>query len=431
MVETSLPRGSSGRQDNADAPRTKKELSVQMPVASAEMYRGILGDITLAAAPTTEADPVGILASLLAAAGVLAGQSPHVRIGNTRHPLLVYPLLFGRTGSGRKGEATDTAETFLRSYRAESPELFASGLSTGEGLIERIRDTKDQNDAGGTEDKRLLLTETEFSAVMARGKRDNNTLLTVIRQAWEGRALSVLNRSTYRASTSHVGIIGHIAPREFRTRLAESEMAGGTYNRFLPFFVERPHRIPLPEALDEESTASLSRKLEQSVLAASDCRLIQLDREATRLWCDELYDEFTGLDEDEAAWTQFTERAAPYARRISALFAALDGRALVDVKDLAAAAALVRYSIASARYVLDGQARDPRLDRIRRAVDAAGDAGLSRTEISGLFSRNIDKTVLDALLDALTEEGSYGAYEAASSGGRPATRYRRTNEGSK
>ena len=49
---------------------SEKRVSVPPPVADPAMYQGILGDITVAAAPTTEADPAGIHASLLAGAGV-------------------------------------------------------------------------------------------------------------------------------------------------------------------------------------------------------------------------------------------------------------------------------------------------------------------------------------------------------------------------
>jgi hypothetical protein len=37
---------------------------------------------------------------------------------------------------------------------------------------------------------------------------------------------------------------------------------------------------------------------------------------------------------------------------------------------------MVRYSIGSAVFVLDKQMRDPRLDRIRRAIDTAGPEGI-------------------------------------------------------
>ena len=43
---------------------------------------------------------------------------------------------------------------------------------------------------------------------------------------------------------------------------------------------------------------------------------------------------------------EFTTRAAPYCLRIAGLYAVLDGRDMMSKDDLAAAAALVRYSLA-------------------------------------------------------------------------------------
>ncbi len=406
---------------------TKKEERTKRtgpPVPSPDpaMYAGILGEIAVRAAPSTEADPVGIYASLLAGTSVLVGSDPHVQVGNTRHPLLVWLLLMGRTGSGRKGEATGTAEIFLRTARdMDMAELTVSGLSSGEGLIERIAD-------GETDDKRLLVIETEFTSVMARSRREGSTLGAVQRQAWEGRALAVLNRKKdkkpLRACSSHIGIIGHITPREFRMSIAEADLAGGTYNRYLPLFVERTRLLPIPEGVLDDDRVGLGARLADAIGNAEAVRRIQLGREAAELWTGELYPEMTGADDEDHAEAEFTRRAAPYCLRIGGLLAALDGRQLIGKDDLTAAAALVRYSIASARYVLDGQARDPRLERIRRAVDAAGDAGLNRSAISALFSRSLTKEVLGELLAQLTADGEYEEARMATKG-RPAETFRR------
>src|SRR5512135_2668205 len=158
-------------------------------------------------------------------AGAAIGPDTYVQIGNTRHPLFVWWLLFGNTGSGRKGEATNTGRTFFRISYPAAGDFMVTGLSPGEGLIERIRDVQDEEDSGGTEDKRLLVIEPEFAQVMARAKREGSTLAAVLRQAWDGGALSVLNRAHLKASGSHVAIIGHITPLEFRIKLAEADMA--------------------------------------------------------------------------------------------------------------------------------------------------------------------------------------------------------------
>jgi hypothetical protein len=389
-----------------------------VPVAPALVYAGILGEIARTAEPTTEADPVGIHASLLAGTGVLIGPGPHVRIGNLSHPLLVWPLLMGRTGSGRKGEATSIAEMFLEQSSAGCRELMTGGLSSGEGLIEQIRDE-------ARDDKRLLVIEPEFTAVMARSRREGSTLAAVQRQAWEGRALSVLNRKQLRASASHVAVIGHVAPREFRLRLAETDMAGGTYNRYLPVYVERAKLLPVPQPLHEQVISAYAAKLGAAIESAASIGCIQLGREATDLWAGDLYPEFTGADDDDdRAYSEFTRRAAPYCLRIAGLYAALDGRALIGKDDLAAAGALVRYSLASARYVLGSLHRDPRMDRLTRAVTEAGQAGLTRTQISALFGRNLPSAALDELLAELVASGGYEVIETPT-GGRAATVYRR------
>lgn len=397
------------------------------PVVDRSMYHGLLGEIVHAANPSTEADPVGVLASLVGHVGVVIGPDVYVQIGNTRHPLLIWPLLFGRTGSGRKGEAGETASVFLQEGAATYLDIAVTGLSSGEGLIERIRDPDPDNDKdqGGTADKRLAVTEPEFASVMARAKREGSTLGYVLREAWTGKPLSVLNRRALHASTSHIGIVGHITPKEFRLRLADADMAGGTFNRFLPIYVERSKKLPIPAGVSEATIKKLGGQLGNAVTRAKHLGAIDLDQEASSLWVGELYDEFTEADDEDAAWTEFARRGAPYCRRIAALYAALDGRTAAGKADLAAAAALVRYAIDTAKYVLDGRRRDPRADRIVRALDGAGTTGLTRAEISALFSRNLSAEILTELLGALTESGRYEVFKRPTAG-RPAEVFRRT-----
>ncbi|ONI85691.1 hypothetical protein ALI22I_28420 [Saccharothrix sp. ALI-22-I] len=405
----------------------RTELPPAPPAVDPVVYRGVLGELVSAADPTTEADPVGVLVSLMANVSALIGAGPHVQISNARHPLIVWPLLFGRTGAGRKGDATDTADRLTLAAVPEAAHLFVSGLSSGEGLIERIRDPRDENDPGGTEDKRLRILEAEFGSVMARAKREGNTIGAVAREGWSGRPLAVMNRLALRASSSHIAIIGHITPQEFRLRMAATEMAGGTFNRFLPVYVERSKRIPRPEGIAPELLSELGARLREAIERASRHRKVGLDddTDASRLWDDELYEELGCADDEDGAWTEFARRALPYCRRIAALYAVLDDRSHVDVGDLQAAAGLVRYSIGTAKYVLDRTLCNPRVDTLRRALDGAGQTGLSRAEVSGLFGRNLAKQVLDELLHEVMATGEYVEFRHSGVRGRPSIRYRR------
>ena len=199
----------------------------------------------------------------------------------------------------------------------------------------------------------------------------------------------MMNRKQLRASASHIAIIGHVAPREFRMRLADAELAGGTYNRYLPVYVERGKLLAVPEPVAEPVLAGLAARLSDAIGEAAKITCIQLGRAAISLWTDEVYPEFADLDDgDDLAWSEFTRRAAPTASASPGCSAALDGRALIGKDDLIAASAQIRYSIASARYVLNGVRRDPREDRLvlcdrRRRADRSYQQG-----ISGLFSRS-------------------------------------------
>ena len=369
---------------------------------------------------------MGILGSLLTMAGVAVGRNPHVRIGNDRHPLLIWSLLLGRTGSGRKGGATSTAELFARAALGEDYDKWVtSGLSSGEGLIERLRDGDGDKDKG-VEDKRLIVVETEFGTVMARAARDGSTLAEVCRQAWNGERLSVLNRRRYTASWSLVAVVGHAAPKDFRRRLAAADLAAGTYNRYLPLYVERSKRLPIPEGADPKVVADLGDKLRRAVSEARRKTRVQLDGEAEALWRGELYDEFTEADDEELAWAEFTRRAAPYCLRIAGLYAVLDGRGLISKADLTAAAraraVLGRIGPVRARRPAPRSAHGPSHPRDHRRWRDGADAHRG----SALFGRHVSGEALGELLRQLTDGDGYEVIEVQS-GGRPAKKYRRRN----
>jgi hypothetical protein len=94
-----------------------------------------------------------VLTSLLCVAGVHLGQGPNVRAGDDVHPLLVWPLIVGRTNSGRKGSGWSSAKRLLT---ASDPTFtttnMRSGLTSGEGLAAMFTD--DPADQAATDDEK-------------------------------------------------------------------------------------------------------------------------------------------------------------------------------------------------------------------------------------------------------------------------------------
>lgn len=392
-----------------------------------------LGTVVDAVAEWTEGDPVNVLASLLCVAGVHLGQGPHVRAGDDVHPLLVWPLIVGRTNSGRKGAGWSSAK---RIATTTAPDFMTtnlrSGLTSGEGLAAMFTDDpteKPANDddtgdvtrarrAGGRlppGDRRLLVFEAEWAGVMARMKREGNSLSATLRGAWEGGDLSTLTVTSRIAPTSHIGILAHITPEEFRAKVSASDLAGGTYNRFLPVMVSRSQFLPggqgAPDLIVKGLGADMAERLESGGKLGS----LGFTPAGTELWR-KLYVEFGSDHGDTPQVEQFISRAAPNCLRIAAIHAALDQANAIDAHHLVAAAALVRYSIASARTALTNASDAGKLIGY---LTAAGAEGRTRDQIrSECFHRNKTVAEVQPMLDQLVASDQVVVTKRPPAGGK-------------
>jgi hypothetical protein len=411
---------------SAEVARARAEL----PPLDPAVFDCYLGTLVDQLAHSTEGDPIGILASLICAAGVHLGQRPHIRAGDDPHPLLVWPLIIGRTGGGRKGASWSTPKRLLAATDAEfTTRNIKSGLTSGEGLAAVFADNDpDEDEAlasrgkkpGGASllppgDLRLLVFEPEWAGVMSRMKREGNALSATLRQAWEGGDLSTLNVTARIAPSSHVGLLAHITPDEFRAKVSTSDLAGGTYNRFLPIAVARSKFLPLAGGAAPELVAELGSALAHRLRKGAQAGAIGFTDEGALLWRT-LYVEF-GIDHgDNGPVEQFLSRTAPNCLRIAAIHAVLDGADLIDVRHLTAAAALVRYSIASARSIFAG---DPTLTKLAAWIGEAGHQGRTREEIrSDFFKRNKNAEQVTALLGQLVDSGQITSTKRAAAGGK-------------
>ncbi len=86
-----------------------------------------------------------------------------------------------------------------------------------------------------------------------------------------------------------------------------------------------------------------------------------------------------------------TQRASPYVLRLSCLYALLDCSKTVRREHLAAALALWKYAEDSARYIFGERTGDRLADDSLTALREAAGGGLTRTDISNLFGRNMSR----------------------------------------
>ncbi|MEV4183096.1 hypothetical protein AB0J28_16860 [Streptosporangium canum] len=386
------------------------------PTPDSDVFCGYIGEVVRDLDPTTEADPVSVLATLLTASGVMMGRNPHVQIGDDRHPALIWSMIIGKTNSGRKGASKGTA---MRIITAADPEFAGapfqiSGLSSGEGLIEDVKD----DDEDPHKDKRRLVMEMEFSSTMARSAREGNSLPAVLRLAWDSENLSVLTKKKLTATNAHIGLVAHIPPREFRLRLSDREMAGGTYNRFMPFYSHRNILLPLPTGARSDLVLSHGQELRKRIDKARTYSLIGMSAAAEKLWREEYYEELSS-DGEDGPLAEFTARGAAYCRRLAMVYALLDNSPVIEEHHLRAGYCLVNYSHASASYVLGTSTGNPDLDKLAAAVRNAGAAGLRKTDVTKLFSHFNRSQRADLIKDLMEFPGF--EQEEVKTAGRPAT----------
>jgi len=400
------------------------------PECSEAAFSGLAGDVARVIEPHSESDPIAILVQTLVAFGSLVGRGPHFRVEADEHPARLYAALVGDSARGRKGTAWGQVRRLFLSVDESFTDRIESGLSSGEGLIDRLRDddedNDEDNDAERPRDGRLLVVETELASTLKVIERQGNTLSPVLRQAWDGTTLSTLTRnSRLRASGTNVSIIGHITTEELRRRLDETEAANGFGNRFLWICVRRSKLLPEGGAVPQPELNRLSSRLNSSYRSALRRGELVRDNEARSLWKDVYGDLSKGHPGLVGA---LTTRAEAYVTRLSVAYALLDEAEAIGERHLTAALALWDYAQASVTFVFGDSTGNADADATLRALRATPE-GLTRTEISSLFGRNLSTARIDRALRTLFEQ-ERAHFTTEPTGGRPSERwfYGRTKE---
>jgi hypothetical protein len=380
---------------------------------------GLAGEVVEAVAPHTESDRVAVLIQYLIMCGNAIGRGPYHRVEGDRHHLNFFGLLVGATAKARKGTSLGRVRQILEPAASDwLHQRVVSGLSSGEGLIWRVRDElkgpvktgKGENVKyietvidPGVDDKRLLVIEAEFARTMMVIRRDGNTLSPVVRDAWDRGTLAILTKANpAQATGAHISIIGHITTDELRRNLDSTALTNGFANRFLFACVRRTNLLPFGGKLDPQVVLELAARTHQAIEAATQQQHIDFDEAAAALWAQG----YAQLSEDQPGlFGAVTARAEPQTMRLATLYAVLDGSPAIALPHLQAALALWRYCLDSARYIFGDALGDVLADEILRLLRSCAPAGMSRTEISNAFGRNRSGENIGSALALLLRHG--------------------------
>lgn len=389
------------------------------------VYYGLAGRVTRAILPYTEADPLALLISFLAAFGNAAGTEPHYLNGADRHSARLFAVLVGRTAKARKGSSWSPIRWLFARADQRWAALIKGGLSSGEGLIAAVRDRVEKDETTrdgeprtvvvdeGVEDKRLLVVEPEFGRALTVMLRQGNTLSYVIRDAWDTGDLRVMTKQALTATGAHISLVGHVTLEELRRELTDVAMTNGFANRLLLLVVRRSKDLPNPEPFDGVAVQELAAELAARLMQAQVIGRMRRDVEANELWC-ELYADLAR--ERDGLAGALLARAEAHVLRLSLVYALLDASAVITLAHLGAAVELWNYCERSLLYVFGDRTGDPVADTILAALRQNGP--MTRTQIRDLFGRHEHGERIDhALATLLTSGGARSAQRQT--GGRP------------
>jgi hypothetical protein len=369
-------------------------------------FHGPAGDFVRIIEPHTEADPTAMLVQLLVAFGNVIGHNAHFVAEGDRYFLNEFAVLVGRTSKGRKGtswgrvrQLVEPVDTFW------ATECINSGLSSGEGLINLVRDpagdpASDKADPGAA-DKRLLCYEPEFASVLKRADQQGNTLTAVLRMAFDAGDLRTLTRhSPLKATGAHVSFVGHCTIEELQRYLSATESANGFGNRILWACVRRSKVLPEGGALDPAALVPIEERLRKAVEFGRRAEAMARDGRAREVW----HAVYESLSEGKPGMAgALLGRAEAHVMRLACLYALLDLSRVIRAEHLSAALALWEYVERSVKFIFGDSLGDPVADELLRLLQGAGPAGVTRTEMLHYFGRHRSADRIGRALGLLLE----------------------------
>lgn len=359
---------------------------------------GLAGEIVEAIAPNTEAAPVAMLLTLLAAFGNAAGADSRAMVGDDEHPPRLFVALVGPTASGAKGTSLGAIRPILRAADdAWFSAARVNGFASGEAIIARLggylRAAEDE-----PIEKRALVIEPEFSRLLVVNSRDGSTASQVLRGAWdEGRLQHIRAKHELLASGAQLSLIGHVTPDELRAKMTATDISGGFANRVLFACVRRAQSLPSPPSVDSALVGALAKRLRAAIDFARERRTLERKQEAEALWA-EFYDSQPDRD---GIVGEITARSAPQRLRLSVVYALLDESPVIRPEHVLAAEAVWRYCADSVEHLFGGLRGDRVQDQLLVELRKVYPDGLDGAAQHAVFGRNVTAERLRAARQAL------------------------------
>ena len=258
-----------------------------------DAYVGLAGQFVTTVEPHTESDRAALMFQFLVCFGNCIGTNAFYLHERTPHHAREFVLIVGKSSKARKGTSLNIVKSiFKRADEKWHTKHIVSGLGSGEGVVNCVRDAQTKRDEqgnettfSGMEDKRLMVVESEFASVLSIASRDGNTLSEMLRNSWDSGDIQIITKnSPLRATGAHISIIGHITETELNKKLGDNAIFNGFANRFLVVCAKRARLLPDGGNVPDEDFEKLTRKLSLAIDAARKIGRMTRSEEAKKFW---------------------------------------------------------------------------------------------------------------------------------------------------
>ena len=377
-------------------------------------YHGIVGGFVREVMPFTVADPAAVMLNMLIGLSSIWGRNAYWEVSGSKHYCNLFGIIVGDTSYGAKGTSMDYPEAIIRAV--DHSLVIKGGLSSSEGVIWQLRDPiikpnkegEDVVEDPGVADKRWLVYEPEFAAVLRQQQRSGNTLSEYLRQFWECKLQinTTTKNSPCQTSLSYLSFLGHITPTELRNTFSEESVFNGLGNRMIWVLSRRSKRLPNPPKFPEATFNFYVKAFKKINEFAKVKREIPFDAETAQEY-EKIGGIFDELDQRrEGQFGAMTARRIPIVRRLAVIYAILDTSTEVKMQHLRAALAIWKYADDSAKYLFaQASEEDPVADKILEFLKDKPE-GLTQTDISSLFNRNKTAKQIKFALEKLSANGA-------------------------
>ncbi|MFF9318634.1 DUF3987 domain-containing protein [Streptomyces sp. NPDC014735] len=375
---------------------------------------GPIGRSVRKISPFLEADELGVYVAALSMWSAAIGGSVKVSSRGSARPVLLWSALVAGTGRG-KGTALRAAHHVLdKSVGRFIATHSTSGITSGASMVNHL--WEQQEATAETEhgrDVRALVVEEEWSEVLRRVKRDPS-FTTKLRAAWDGATLRNTTKEEAQEVRDPAMVLHcHVTPSDWTKYVGESEAAGGSYNRILPFLLGSvpmldDDRVSLPELDGRELSDAYG-------WATARPRMITLSEDARPLWrIVRRYARILGetLPEGQAV---FIERTAEQTLRVAACLAASECSETITEEILSAAFTLVRRSVQDTVRITKG-ATSPKVkrqplsleDKVRARIELHGGRATSSQVLPYVGATAAEVKELSGIVVTVERSGKTG-----------------------